>query len=220
MLLIFNPRNTMIKSNSIFPIHGAITPPAIIHFALEIEKQDYVNSKNMLNQNNIEIEKEIIWKKETKSMYFRDPIGNLVEFITRDSWPVEDWFMNECMAPYLDPFSLISPNLCQTLEKFSTKSDKGLWLGLYIQVIMLGCDCFRNSWWLNAPVVYKRLVITHNPFNIFSINEQQSNWCDCKPNQRQSSLDRRAFPTVLVRYTSKQNRQLVWWKASGTYLKI
>jgi catechol-2,3-dioxygenase len=90
MLLIFNPRNTMIKSNSTFPIHGAITPPAIIHFALEIEKQDYVNSKNMLNQNNIEIEKEIIWKKETKSMYFRDPIGNLVEFITRDSWPVED----------------------------------------------------------------------------------------------------------------------------------
>ena len=90
MLLIFNPRNTMIKSNSIFPIHGAIAPPAIIHFALEIEKQDYVNSKKMLNQNNIEIEKEIIWKKGTKSMYFRDPIGNLVEFITRDSWPVED----------------------------------------------------------------------------------------------------------------------------------
>ena len=90
MLLIFNPRNTMIKSNSIFPIHGAITPPAIIHFALEIEKQDYVNSKKMLKQNNIEIEKEIIWKKGTQSMYFRDPIGNLVEFITRDSWPVED----------------------------------------------------------------------------------------------------------------------------------
>src|SRR5919206_1871548 len=90
MLLIFNPKNTMAKNNGIFPIHGATTPPAIIHFALEIEKDDYENSKNVLNQNKIEIEKEITWKKETKSMYFRDPGGNLVEFITRDSWPVED----------------------------------------------------------------------------------------------------------------------------------
>jgi catechol-2,3-dioxygenase len=90
MLLIFNPKNTMIKSNSVFPIHGALTPPAIVHFALEIEKEDYENSKNMLNQNKIEIEKEITWKKGTKSIYFRDPIGNLVEFITRNSWPVED----------------------------------------------------------------------------------------------------------------------------------
>jgi catechol-2,3-dioxygenase len=90
MLLIFNPKNTMVKSNSIFPIHGAITPPAMVHFALEIEKEDYENSKNMLNQYKIEIEKEIIWKEGTKSLYFRDPIGNLIEFITRDSWPVED----------------------------------------------------------------------------------------------------------------------------------
>jgi catechol-2,3-dioxygenase len=90
MLLIFNPKNTMIKSNNEFPIHGVITPPAIVHFALEIEKEDYENSKNMLDQNNIEIEKEITWKKGTKSIYFRDPIGNLVEFITRNSWPVED----------------------------------------------------------------------------------------------------------------------------------
>ena len=90
MLLIFNPKNTIIKSNNEFPIHGIITPPAIVHFALEIEEGDYENSKNMLDQNNIEIEKEITWKKGTKSIYFRDPVGNLVEFITRNSWPVED----------------------------------------------------------------------------------------------------------------------------------
>jgi catechol-2,3-dioxygenase len=90
MLLIFNPKNTIIKSNNEFPIHGVITPPAIVHFALEIEEGDYENSKNMLDQNNIEIEKEITWKKGTKSIYFRDPVGNLVEFITRNSWPVED----------------------------------------------------------------------------------------------------------------------------------
>jgi catechol-2,3-dioxygenase len=36
-LLIFNPENTMVSTNSIFPAHGAITPPSSIHFALEIE---------------------------------------------------------------------------------------------------------------------------------------------------------------------------------------
>jgi catechol-2,3-dioxygenase len=89
MLLIFNPKNTMVGS-TIFPIHGAITPPAICHFALEIEKEDYENSKIILNQNKIEIEKEIMWKEGTKSIYFRDPAGNLVEFIMRYTWPVDD----------------------------------------------------------------------------------------------------------------------------------
>jgi catechol 2,3-dioxygenase-like lactoylglutathione lyase family enzyme len=41
MLLIFNPVSTTNKDGSIFPPHGASTPPAIIHFALEIEKRDY-----------------------------------------------------------------------------------------------------------------------------------------------------------------------------------
>src|SRR5919199_2338199 len=94
MLLIFNPENTRIdKSNSDgFPLHGATTPPACIHFALEMEKEDYILSKRMLKNNKIGIEKEMSWmegggeKKEEekgKSIYFRDPAGNLVEFITR-----------------------------------------------------------------------------------------------------------------------------------------
>jgi catechol 2,3-dioxygenase-like lactoylglutathione lyase family enzyme len=93
MLLIFNPENTKVKGNSKFPVHGAIiTPPACIHLAFEIEKQDYEDSKNMLEQNNVSIEKEIDWdnKEGDKSIYFRDPAGNLVEFITKGNWPVED----------------------------------------------------------------------------------------------------------------------------------
>lgn len=93
MLLIFNPENTKVKGNSMFPAHGAIiTPPACIHLAFEIEKQDYEDSKNMLEQNNVSIEKEIDWdnKEGGKSIYFRDPAGNLVEFITKGNWPVED----------------------------------------------------------------------------------------------------------------------------------
>ncbi len=91
MLLIFNPDNTADKNQSIFPPHGALTPPACVHFALEIEKEDYENAINLLIQNKIEIEKELTWENETlKSIYLRDPSGNLVEFITKGNWPIED----------------------------------------------------------------------------------------------------------------------------------
>jgi catechol-2,3-dioxygenase len=93
MLLIFNPENTRVKGNSKFLVHGAIlTPPACIHLAFEIEKQDHEDSKNMLKQNNVSIEKETGWynKEGGKSIYFRDPADNLVEFITEANWPVKD----------------------------------------------------------------------------------------------------------------------------------
>lgn len=100
MLLIFNPNKTLANNNSNIsngrssnnqlPIHGAFAPPSIIHFALEIEKQNYDNAKYILNEKNIKIEKEVIWEKGTNSIYFRDPAGNLVEIITQGSWPVEN----------------------------------------------------------------------------------------------------------------------------------
>lgn len=90
MLLIFNPTNTMNNNiNKLFPIHGAITPPSIIHFALEIQKEDYEKWKYILLDNKIFIEKEIELK-DSKSIYFRDPAGNLVEFITNNAWPVDN----------------------------------------------------------------------------------------------------------------------------------
>jgi catechol-2,3-dioxygenase len=92
MLLIFNPNKTLVSngSNSTqLPPHGALAPPSIIHFALEIEKQNYDNAKDMLNKKNIKIEKEVTWQKSMTSIYFRDPAGNLVEIITPGSWPVD-----------------------------------------------------------------------------------------------------------------------------------
>jgi catechol 2,3-dioxygenase-like lactoylglutathione lyase family enzyme len=44
----------------------------------------------MLMQKDIVIEKEIVWGNRNGSIYFRDPAGNLVEFITKGNWPVED----------------------------------------------------------------------------------------------------------------------------------
>ena len=105
MLLIFNPEKTLMvdydkedKENrkrfdiELFPPHGAITPPSIIHFALEIDKSDYDNSKKVLMANNIKIEKEIIWNEgSAKSIYFKDPSGNLVEIITNNHlWPIDN----------------------------------------------------------------------------------------------------------------------------------
>jgi catechol 2,3-dioxygenase-like lactoylglutathione lyase family enzyme len=97
MLLIFNPNKTLANvnvdngSNSTtqLPAHGAFAPPSIIHFALEIKKQNYDNVKHMLNKKNVKIEKEVTWEKGTNSIYFRDPAGNLVEIITPGSWPVD-----------------------------------------------------------------------------------------------------------------------------------
>jgi catechol-2,3-dioxygenase len=88
MLLIFDPLRTSINNDKL-PTHGAMTPPSSIHFAMEIEEQEYQPCKELLVRNGITIEKEVIWNSKTKSLYFRDPAGNLVELITPGGWPVE-----------------------------------------------------------------------------------------------------------------------------------
>ena len=88
MLLIFDPLRTTINNDSL-PTHGAMTPPSSIHFAMEIEEQEYQPCKEQLGRNGIAIQKEVNWDGKTKSLYFRDPAGNLVELITSGGWPVE-----------------------------------------------------------------------------------------------------------------------------------
>ena len=89
MLLVFNPNNTLTMGKSVFPIHGVNTPPSIIHLAFEIDKEDYNNWKERLDKNEIIIEKEIEFDKGIRSIYFRDPVGNLIELITKDAWPID-----------------------------------------------------------------------------------------------------------------------------------
>lgn len=89
MLLIFNHRVTTTEKET---NHGAPTPPSMVHIAFEIEAEEYEKAKKLLVDNNIQVEKEITWKNDIKSrsIYFRDPAGNLVEFITRNYWDVID----------------------------------------------------------------------------------------------------------------------------------
>jgi catechol-2,3-dioxygenase len=88
MLLIFNPARTTVEDNGL-PTHGAMSPPSSLHFAMEIKEQDYQDWKKLLSENRISIEKEVAWKNNAKSLYFRDPAGNLAELITPGGWPVE-----------------------------------------------------------------------------------------------------------------------------------
>ena len=89
MLLIFNPGVTAVEKET---VHGAPTPPSIVHVAFEIETDEYEEARDLLEKNNIQIEKEVVWENNIKSrsIYFRDPAGNLVEFITRNFWQVID----------------------------------------------------------------------------------------------------------------------------------
>ncbi len=86
MLLIFNHAVTAAEKET---SHGA---PSMVHVAFEIESDEYEEARDLLEKNNIQIEKEIAWKNDIKSrsIYFRDPSGNLVEFITRNYWRVID----------------------------------------------------------------------------------------------------------------------------------
>ena len=89
MLLIFNPESTLNDSVSIFPIHGAITQPSIVHFALEINTSDYEKWKDLLSRKQINIEKELKIGN-SRSIYFRDPSRNVVELITENAWPIDN----------------------------------------------------------------------------------------------------------------------------------
>src|SRR5438093_8563676 len=76
MLLIFNYEITATEKET---NHGATTPPSMIHIAFEIGSGEYENAKQLLVESNIKVEKEIEWENSDKSrsIYFRDPAGNL-----------------------------------------------------------------------------------------------------------------------------------------------
>jgi catechol 2,3-dioxygenase-like lactoylglutathione lyase family enzyme len=65
------------------PPHGTTGPG---HFALGIDVVAVDAWRDRLQENGIAIEKEVEWPRGGKSLYFRDPAGNLVELITPGVW--------------------------------------------------------------------------------------------------------------------------------------
>lgn len=81
MFLVFNSRETE-KDESV-PPHGYYGKG---HIAFAIEDEEYELWKDRLENLGIEIEKEIEWPSGGKSIYFRDPFGNSIEFTTPKTW--------------------------------------------------------------------------------------------------------------------------------------
>ena len=81
MLLIFNPEST--GKAGLFPPHGAKGPG---HAALGISAAAFDFWRSRLQERGVQIEKEAMWPKGGRSLYFRDPAGNSVELVTPGCW--------------------------------------------------------------------------------------------------------------------------------------
>src|SRR5262245_16633054 len=76
VLLAFRAEST--RKGEHLPPHGARGPG---HFALAIEVAAIDSWRQHLLSQGVVIEKEVDWPKGGRSIYFRDPAGNLVELI-------------------------------------------------------------------------------------------------------------------------------------------
>jgi catechol 2,3-dioxygenase-like lactoylglutathione lyase family enzyme len=86
VLLVFNPDATL--QDAVFPPHGTRGPG---HFAFGV--RDGLEAwKERLAAHGVAIEKEATWPLGGRSIYFRDPAGNLVEILTPSVWGLaEGW---------------------------------------------------------------------------------------------------------------------------------
>jgi len=81
VLLCFIAAQT--EKETILPPHGAY---GSIHFALEVNKEEYSLALQQVKAANIPILHEHIWKGKLRSFYFHDPDNNLVEIIEEGLW--------------------------------------------------------------------------------------------------------------------------------------
>lgn len=84
MLLIFNSEKSLVDEG-VVPIHGSTGPG---HIAFAINFEDFPQWKKRLQENNVEIEKEVNWGEDKYSLYFRDPGNNSIELTTPSIWNI------------------------------------------------------------------------------------------------------------------------------------
>lgn len=83
VLLVFN-RETTLRAGGDVPPHGTAGPG---HVAFDVPDLEALELwRRRLAGAGVAVEKELDWPRGGRSLYFRDPDGNSVEFITRGSW--------------------------------------------------------------------------------------------------------------------------------------
>lgn len=87
MLLLFLPEASSsghsTVNDSLIPLHGATGSG---HIAFRVEHDTLETWKRKLLEHEIAIESEVDWPNGARSIYFRDPAGNSLEFATPDLW--------------------------------------------------------------------------------------------------------------------------------------
>ena len=81
MLLIFHAPESLKKTS--VPPHGTTGPG---HTAFEVDENEYDVWKRYLTEKKVKIEKEVTWKSSARSLYFKDPSGNVLEIGTPGIW--------------------------------------------------------------------------------------------------------------------------------------
>ncbi|MHA1190412.1 MAG: VOC family protein [Alphaproteobacteria bacterium] len=85
VLLIFNPHETEMTVTGGLPVpgHGAHGPG---HVCFRADGDAIVRWRGHLEAAGIEIESDMVWPGGGRSIYFRDPVGNCLEFAEPKIW--------------------------------------------------------------------------------------------------------------------------------------
>lgn len=87
VVLLFDARHTSSIATEVdgvrIPLHGASGPG---HLAFRASLDDIDRWRERLETAGVEIEAEVAWPAGGRSIYFRDPAGNSLEFATPELW--------------------------------------------------------------------------------------------------------------------------------------
>jgi catechol 2,3-dioxygenase-like lactoylglutathione lyase family enzyme len=88
VFLIFNPQATRDVSKAGIPVptHGADGPG---HLCFRASADEIDNWRDQLKAHQVEIEMDFEWPQGGRSLYFRDPAGNSLEFAEPRIWGLD-----------------------------------------------------------------------------------------------------------------------------------
>ena len=82
VLIVFDPRKTVVPGREV-PSHGT---SGAGHIAFAAKPEDLEGWREQLRQAAIPVEGEVDWPEGGRSIYFRDPAGNVVELAPPTIW--------------------------------------------------------------------------------------------------------------------------------------